>query len=121
VVFGKALLNDFTTIYTFGTHLYKVRQLVQNDMDNYTSKVSPPADTCLAYANVQKLATKCTVANMQSLLDAQVAIPSQVASPPMTPPAAHASAVRALAAAPAVQPLQSSPPVSSIVVPVPVR
>jgi hypothetical protein len=121
VVFGKTLLNDYTTIYTFGTHLYKVRQLVQNDMDNYTSGVSPPADTCLAYANVQKLATKCTVANMQSLLDAQVAIPSQVASPPPIPPAAHALAVRALAVAPVTRQLHSSPPVSSIVVPVPVQ
>src|ERR1700761_3908480 len=32
IVFGKAILNDYVTIYTFGTHLYKVRQLVQNDM-----------------------------------------------------------------------------------------
>jgi hypothetical protein len=91
IVFGKAIVNDYATIYTFGTHLYKVRQLVQNDMDIYASKVAPPADTCIAYANVQKLATKCTLANMQALLDAQVAIPSQVSSPPTAPPAAPAA------------------------------
>ncbi len=84
VVFGKAVLNDYVTVYTFGTHLYKVRQLVQNDMDNYVAQVAtkqgPPADSCIAYANVQTLATKCTLANMQALLDAQVAIPSETVS-----------------------------------------
>ena len=122
VVFGKAVLDDYTTIYTFGTHLYKVRQLVQNDMDNYASQVSAPPDTCIAYANVQKLAIKCTMANMQALLDAQVAIPSQTVSnapaapaapAPAAPPGAHA----ALRMAPAYAPLQSSPPVSSMVMP----
>ena len=118
IVFGKAIVNDYVTIYTFGTHLYKVRQLVQNDMDNYTAKVAPPVDTCIAYANVQKLATKCTLANMQALLDAQVAIPSQVSNPATTPPAAPGPAARALRVAPTIQPLQSSPPISSTVVPV---
>ncbi len=120
IVFGKAIVNDYVTIYTFGTHLYKVRQLVQNDMDNYASRVAPPADTCIAYANVQKLATKCTLANMQALLDAQVAIPSQVSNPPPNPPApAAAFAPRAMRMMPAAQaPLQASPPMSSTVVPV---
>jgi transposase-like protein len=80
VVFGKALVNDLVTVYTFGTHLYKVRQLVQNDMDNFVANVGAPADTCIAYASVQTLATKCTLANMQALLDAQVAIPSKTVS-----------------------------------------
>src|SRR3954470_23348621 len=34
IVFGKAIINDYVTVYTFGTHLYKVRQLVHDDMDN---------------------------------------------------------------------------------------
>jgi hypothetical protein len=119
IVFGKTIVNDYVTTYTFGTHLYKVRQLVQNDMDNYTSQVAAPADTCIAYANVQKLATKCTLANMQALLDAQVAIPSQTVLKSPTTPQAPAPAPRALSMAPSARPLpQVSPPVSSTVVPV---
>ena len=118
IVLGKAIVNDYVTIYTFGTHLYKVRQLVQNDMDNFTSQVAAPPDTCIAYANVQKLATKCTIANMQALLDAQVAIPSQVSNPQPAPAAAPAFAPRMLRMSPAgLVPLQASPPMSSTVVP----
>jgi hypothetical protein len=110
VVFGKAIVSDFSAVYSFGTHLYKVRQLVQNDMDNYASKAAPPADSCIAYANVQKLATKCTIANMQALLDAQVAIPSQTVSSSslLTVRTRQANQIAG----------QSSPPVSSVVVPV---
>jgi hypothetical protein len=120
VVFGKSILNSYVTVYAFGSHLYKVRQLVQNDMDSFTSQVLPPTDTCIAYANVQKLATKCTLSNMQALLDAQVAIPSQAVSnaPPISGappiPAGHAAASRMLVTEPV---LQVSPPVSSTVVP----
>ncbi|MBZ9765521.1 hypothetical protein LB526_01940 [Mesorhizobium sp. CA6] len=117
IVLGKALVNNYSMTYAFGTHLYKVRQLVQSDMDNYAGNVSPPADTCIAYANVQKLATKCTLANMQALLDAQVAIPSQVTSSATTPPAVPAATLRRFRPMPAIRPLQSSPPVSSTVVP----
>jgi hypothetical protein len=114
IVFGKAIVNDYVTIYTFGTHLYKVRQLVQSDLDNYAGAAAPPADTCIAYANVQKLATKCSLANMQALLDAQVAIPSQTVptnsgAPPGGPPG-MARAPRAY--------LRVSPPVGSTVVPI---
>lgn len=118
IVMGKSLLNNYTATYAFGTHLYKVRQLVQNDMDNYAMKVAPPADTCIAYANVQRLATKCTLANMQALLDAQVAIPSQVSSPAAIPPPARPKAFLAKRVRPGFQPFQSSPPMSSTVVPV---
>ncbi|MBO4223474.1 hypothetical protein [Bradyrhizobium neotropicale] len=115
VVFGKSILNDYVTIYTFGTHLYKVRQLVQNDMDNFAAGAAGPANTCIAYANVQRLATKCTIANMQALLDSQVAIPSQVFTPAastmIAPAMVRPTRVRALAS-------QSSPPMSSTVVPV---
>jgi hypothetical protein len=114
IVLGKSIVNDYATIYTFGTHLYKVRQLIQNDMDNFVKQVVPPADTCFAYANVQKLATKCTLANMQALLDAQVAIPSQVSNPAAAPPAAPPARRRMI---PAFEAPQSSPPMSSTVVP----
>lgn len=120
IVFGKAILNDYVTVYTFGTHLYKVRQLVHDDMDNFAANVGVPADTCIAYANVQKLAIKCTIANMQALLDAQVAIPSQtVSNASPAPAAARAAALRTLRAAPEfVVPVQSTPRVGSTVVPV---
>lgn len=115
IVFGKSIMNDYVTIYTFGTHLYKVRQLVQNDMDNFAASAAGPANTCIAYANVQRLATKCTIANMQALLDSQVAIPSQVSTPArsvvIAPAMAQPMRVRALVP-------QSSPPMSSTVVPV---
>jgi hypothetical protein len=129
IVFGKAVLNDYVTIYTFGTHLYKVRQLVQDDMDKFVTKLTNaglPADTCIAYANVQTLATKCTLANMQALLDAQVAIQSTTAPPGSsgTPPApapraalaSRAPAPRASVPPPAV--FMGTPPVSSTVIPV---
>jgi hypothetical protein len=117
VVFGKAVINDYVTVYTFGTHLYKVRQLVQNDMDSYVAQVATPTDTCIAYANVQKLATKCTLANMQALLDAQVAIPSQTVSnaPNGNPPAAPGGARSISRRAPPRA--AASPPVSSTVIP----
>ncbi len=127
VTLGKAVVNDYVTVYTFGTHLYKVRQLVHNDMDNFVATVKPPADTCIAYAYVQNLASKCTLANMQALLDAQVAIPSQTVSNSPGPAAKTtlsqsggiAPAMRI--SRPAVQPSTTLPPMSSSVVPVQVR
>jgi hypothetical protein len=127
VVFGKSLLNSYVTVYAFGSHLYKVRQLVQDDMDNYTLRVSPPTDTCIAYANVQKLATLCTLSNMQALLDAQVAIPSQtVANGGAAPKAAFIPRARAQSfrmAPAAVVPITQlpSPGVSTRVVPSPLQ
>jgi hypothetical protein len=112
IVLGKAVISDFSTVYSFGTHLYKVRQLVQSDMDNYAANAESPADSCVAYANVQKMATKCTIANMQGLLDQQVAIPSQTVSSGPPVPAARTKQAT-------VQPArQTSPPISSTAVPV---
>jgi hypothetical protein len=122
ITFGKAVLNDYITIYTFGTHLYKVRQLVQNDMDSYATQTGTPADTCIAYANVQKLATKCTLANMQALLDAQVALPSQaVPNSSMRMMTAAPASARFLTTSRAFRssaPATSSPAISSTVIPV---
>jgi hypothetical protein len=119
VTFGKAILADYTTIFTFGTHLYKVRELVQQDMETYVSQITaPPADTCIAYALVQKLATRCTLANMQALLDAQVAIPSDTRNKPLATRSslsARLSAPRTSFAAPATTTVV--PSISTTVVP----
>lgn len=115
VVFGKSIMNDYVTVYTFGTHLYKVRQLVQNDMDNFVIGAGAPPNTCIAYANVQRLATKCTLSNMQGLLDSQVAIPSAVAPPPRDAHIAAAAAARSFSVR-EMAPLP--PPMSSRVVPI---
>jgi hypothetical protein len=114
IVLGKAVISDFSTVYSFGTDLYKVRQLVQSDMDNYAADAASPADSCVAYADVQKMATKCTIANMQGLLDQQVAIPSQTIS--SNAPIAPLPAVRTKGAT-VQKPGQISPPISSTVVP----
>jgi hypothetical protein len=115
IVFGKSIMNDYVTVYTFGTHLYKVRQLVQNDMDNFVVGAGAPPNTCIAYANVQRLATKCTLSNMQGLLDSQVAIPSAVAPPPRDAHIAAAAAARSFSVR-EMAPLP--PPMSSRVVPI---
>jgi hypothetical protein len=75
VTLVKTLASDYATIYTFGTHLYKVRDLVRKQMSLYIADAKAN-DTCVAYAHVQVLATMCTIANMQALLDGQVAINS---------------------------------------------
>lgn len=87
VVFGKAILSDYISIYTFNTYLYKVRQHVQATMEDYivTARGTPPANYCLAYTYIQKLATLCTLAAMKANLDSQVAIPASVTlTTPMT-------------------------------------
>ena len=87
VVLSKALIDQYTATYAFGTHLYKVRQLVTARMETFAAdaRKSPPANYCLAYTYVQKFATLCSLAAMQASLDEQVAIPS-VPTVPATPP-----------------------------------
>jgi hypothetical protein len=93
VVFGKALINEYVSIYTFNTYLYKVRQHVMSSMEDYMTKAraSPPLNYCLAYTYVQKLAALCTLAAMKANLDQQVALPSGIGTPPTgaPPPAAR--------------------------------
>jgi hypothetical protein len=126
VVFGKALANDYVTIFTFGTHLSKVRTLVYSDMDNYKNSIynTPsrrPTNICSAYARVQEFATKCTLANMQSLLDAQVALPSAAAPPVVAAVANNSSAAKVLASSPMKSSPNTPPPLSSTVVPLTAR
>jgi hypothetical protein len=80
VVLSKELMNQYTSIYTFDTHLYKVRQLVKGSMQQYAeaARSIPPANYCRAYDYVADLATLCSLASMQSFLDEQVAKPSEV-------------------------------------------
>ena len=85
-------------------------------MDNLANGVAASANTCIAYANVQRLATKCTIANMQALLDSQVAIPSLVANAERNAiiTSSMARPMRARELAP-----HFSPPMSSTVIAIP--
>jgi hypothetical protein len=84
VVFGKAVISDYISIYTFNTYLYKVRQHVMTSMEDYiaTARTALPANYCLAYTYIQKLASLCTLAAMKANLDSQVAIPATVTLTP---------------------------------------
>jgi hypothetical protein len=114
VLFGQTIINAYTNNYTFAGHLYKVRQLVYQEMAGYVTSVQNqglPADTCIAYSNVQRLAQMCTIANMQALLDQQIALPSGApVNTPNTPPPAAAGLVGAAPKASAVTRLPSAPP-----------
>jgi hypothetical protein len=101
VVFGKALINDYVSVYTFNTYLYKVRQHVMTSMEDYmtNARATPPANYCLAYTYIQKLASLCTLAAMKANLDQQVAIPATVGLTPSPPPPPPPRAFRAGVAA----------------------
>jgi hypothetical protein len=101
VIFGKTLINDYVSIYTFNTYLYKVRQHVMTSMEDYmaNARAAPPANYCLAYTYVQKLASLCTLAAMKSNLDQQVAIPATTGLTPSASPPPRALRARAAAAA----------------------
>jgi hypothetical protein len=100
VVLSKALLDEYSKIYTFNTHLYKVRELTTRSMEDYIARSRlappPPDNHCLAYTYVQKLATMCTLAALRANLDGQVALPSNIQPngppdfmrrmPPLAPP-----------------------------------
>ncbi|WP_316195616.1 MULTISPECIES: hypothetical protein [unclassified Bradyrhizobium] len=78
VTLGKAVVNQMTTIYSFGTHLQKIRQLVTADMDYFTQtyRSNPPSNACRAYSLVQELALKCTLAALKDVETQQMSIPS---------------------------------------------
>jgi hypothetical protein len=80
VVLSKALIDEYTKIYAFNTHLYKVRELTTTSMEDYMRKAraTPPTNYCLAYTYVQKLATLCSLAALKANLDGQVALPSRI-------------------------------------------
>jgi hypothetical protein len=78
VVLAKELINQYTNIFAFNTHLYKVRELTKSSMATYKANAesSPPTNYCKAYDYVAEYATLCSLASMKLLLDQQVAIPS---------------------------------------------
>jgi hypothetical protein len=78
IVFSKALIDDYNTVYAFGNYLYKVKKLTRTSMEDYMSKAraAPPANYCLAYTYVQKLAMLCSLSSLKASLDEQVALPS---------------------------------------------
>lgn len=84
VVLAKELINQYTAIYSFGTHLYKVRELVDRAMAIKINEAEdlPPTNYCQAYNSVVIVARQCTLASMQALLDAQVAIDSEIKEDP---------------------------------------
>jgi hypothetical protein len=80
IVLSKGLIDEYTKIYAFNTHLYKVREITTKTMEDYIirSRASPPRNYCLAYTYVQKLATLCTLAALKANLDGQVALNSNI-------------------------------------------
>jgi hypothetical protein len=79
IVLGKTVVNQFSTIYAFGTHLQKIRHLAYADMDEFTDRsrtTAQPANACRAYSLVQELALKCTLAALKDIENQQFSIPS---------------------------------------------
>jgi hypothetical protein len=78
VVLSKAFVDEYNSVYAFGSYLYKVQKLTTSSMEDYMSKArgSPPRNYCLAYTYVQKLAMLCSLSSLKSTLDQQVALPS---------------------------------------------
>lgn len=91
VVFGKEIINQYVSIYTFNTHLYKVRKLVKDSMEDYilTARDNAPANYCIAYSYISDLASLCTLAAMKANLDEQVALPSVIVRTPTAHPPAR--------------------------------
>jgi hypothetical protein len=84
IVLGKAIANQFSTIYAFGTHLQKIRKLAYDDMDQFTETArtsGAPTNACRAYSLVQELAMKCTLAALKDIESQQFAIRSAAVIP----------------------------------------
>jgi hypothetical protein len=96
VVFGKALINQYVNTYTFNTHLYRIRQLVKDSMEDYiqTARATPAANYCMAYSYVSDLASLCSLAAMRANLDQQVALPSIISTTPVGRAGGEAAARR---------------------------
>jgi hypothetical protein len=77
VVLTKALIDDFNSVYAFNNYLYKVQDHVTTAMEDYMTKArgKPPANYCMAYTYIQKLAMLCSLSTLRSTLDQQVAPP----------------------------------------------
>jgi hypothetical protein len=82
VVLSKQLIGQYVSVYTFNTHLYKVRQLVKQSMEDYVSKARnhQPLNYCQAYSYISDLASLCTLAAMKANIDQQVALPSTIST-----------------------------------------
>jgi len=80
IIFGKAIFNQYATVYAFGTHLQKVRQLTYAAMDQYANEKRTvgfaPVNACQAYGMVQEFAMKCTLAGLKDIEHQQFNIPS---------------------------------------------
>jgi hypothetical protein len=83
VVLTKALIDDYSTVYTFNTYLYKVRDFVGASMQKYIdqARANPPENYCIAYTYISDLARLCSLAAMKANLDMHIAVaPSAITS-----------------------------------------
>lgn len=112
VILAKAIIDNYTSIYAFNTYLYKVREHVTSSMEDYMTKArsSPPANYCIAYTYVQKLAMLCSLAAMKANLDQQVAIKSEIKPTPTTVGAARPAGAPRVVRGFALVPSASGPP-----------
>lgn len=78
VTLTKAIIDDVNSVYSFNNYLYKVQDHVTTSMEDYMARArgKPPANYCLAYTYVQKLAMLCSLSTLKSTLDQQVALPA---------------------------------------------
>jgi hypothetical protein len=76
VVLTKALIDDYSTVYTFNTYLYKVRDFVDASMQKYMdqARAKPPENYCIAYTYIADLARLCSLASMKANLDMHIAV-----------------------------------------------
>jgi len=104
IVLTKTLIDNYTSIYAFNTHLYKVRSHVVDSMEHYMAdaRLAPPRNYCLAYTYVQKLASLCSLAAMKANLDEQVALDTRMTPIPPSPLRVVRSSTLRTLAAPAV-------------------
>ncbi len=86
ILFGKQIFYQYSTVYAFGTHLQKVRQLTYSAMDQYATikRADPPVNACQAYGIVQEFAMKCTLAGLKDIEHQQFNIPSGPPPPDAT-------------------------------------
>jgi uncharacterized protein YceK len=120
VVLAKGLVDEYTKIYAFNTHLYKVRELTYKTMEDYmaNARKAPPENFCMAYTYVQKLATLCSLAALKANLDSQVAAPSVIATTP-TGTAPRSGAPRSFSARTGAPTVSGPPPINYSVFTVP--
>jgi hypothetical protein len=81
------LVQEFAETYAYTPYLYKIRQLVQDSMQDFKTRSLNSAKTaglatrsadnyCAAYTYIVDYASLCTKTAVQTLFDQQIAVPS---------------------------------------------